>query len=95
MARYTQALGIDEPLAMLRGNTTSYYQADGLGSVTSLSDSRGSLVSTYKYDSFGNLMASTGSISNSFRYTGREFDAETGLYFYRARYYSPGHRQIH
>lgn len=89
MARYTQSLGIDEPLAMLRGNTMSYYQADGLGSVTSLSDSKGNLVSTYEYDSFGNLLASTGSISNPFRYTGREFDAETDLYFYRARYYDP------
>ena len=89
MARYTQSLGIDEPLAMLCGNTMSYYQADGLGSVTSLSDSKGNLVSTYEYGSFGNLTASTGSISNSFRFTGREFDAETGLYFYRARYYDP------
>lgn len=89
MARYTQSLGIDEPLAMLRGNTMSYYQTDGLGSVTSLSDSKGNLVSTYEYDSFGNLLASTGSVSNPFRFTGREFDAETGLYFYRARYYDP------
>jgi RHS repeat-associated protein len=39
------------------------------------------------YDSFGNLTASTGSITNSFRYTGREFDSETNLYYYRARYY--------
>ncbi len=89
IARYTQSIGIDEPLAMLRGNTTSYYQADGLGSVTSLSDSKGSLASTYRYDSFGNLTVSTGTLSNPFRYTGREFDVETGLYFYRARYYLP------
>jgi RHS repeat-associated protein len=41
----------------------------------------------YTYDSFGNLVASSGSITNSFRYTGREFDTETGLYYYRARYY--------
>jgi RHS repeat-associated protein len=89
IACYTQSLGIDEPVAMLRGNTMSYYQADGLGSVTSLSDSKGNLVSTYEYDSFGNLLASTGSIPNPFRFTGREFDAETHLYFYRARYYDP------
>jgi len=30
-----------------------------------------------------------GSVTNSFRYTGRERDTETGLYYYRARYYDP------
>jgi len=87
VARYSQGLNIDEPLVMLRSGTTSYYQADGLGSLTSLSNTSGALVSTY--DSFGNLVASSGSLVNSFRYTGREFDTETGLYYYRARYYDP------
>jgi len=32
VARYTQGEDIDEPLAVLRSSTTSYYQADGLGS---------------------------------------------------------------
>jgi RHS repeat-associated protein len=41
------------------------------------------------YDSFGNLTASTGSLVNPFRYTARESDTETGLYYYRARYYDP------
>ncbi|MGB2677462.1 MAG: RHS repeat-associated core domain-containing protein [Candidatus Acidiferrum sp.] len=44
---------------------------------------------TYTYDSFGNIVATTGSLTNSFRYTGREFDTETSLYYYRARYYDP------
>jgi RHS repeat-associated protein len=87
VARYSQGLNIDEPLVMLRSGTTSYYQADGLGSLTSLSNASGALASTYTYDSFGNLVASSGSLVNSFRYTGREFDTETGLYYYRARYY--------
>jgi RHS repeat-associated protein len=43
----------------------------------------------YTYDSFGNITASTGSINNRYRFTGREFDPETGLYYYRARYYDP------
>jgi RHS repeat-associated protein len=58
-------------------------------SVTSLSNSSGALANTYTYDSFGNLVASSGSLVNNFRYTGREFDTETGLYYYRARYYDP------
>lgn len=89
VARYTQTQDIDEPLAMLRSSTTSYYQADGLGSVTSLSSSAGALAQTYGYDSFGKQTASSGSLVNSLQYTGRESDSETGLYYYRARYYDP------
>jgi RHS repeat-associated protein len=43
----------------------------------------------YKYDSFGKLTASTGSLVNPFQYTARESDTETDLYCYRARYYDP------
>ena len=89
VARYTQGLGIDEPLAMLRSGVTSYYEADGLGSVTSLSNSSGTVAASYDFDSYGNLTSSTGTLTNSFRYTAREFDSETGLYYYRARYYDP------
>ncbi|HET7107291.1 MAG TPA: RHS repeat-associated core domain-containing protein [Candidatus Acidoferrum sp.] len=87
VARYSQGLNIDEPLAMLRSSTTSYYQADGLGSVTSLTNAAGTAAQNYTYDSFGNIIATTGSLVNSFRYTGREWDTETSLYYYRARYY--------
>src|SRR6267143_3164667 len=89
VARYTQAVKIDEPLAELRSGTTSFYQADGLGSITSLSNAAGALAQTYTFDSFGKQTASTGSLTNPFRYTAREFDTETGLYYYRARYYDP------
>jgi len=87
VAHYTQGTGIDEPLAMYRGLTTSYFHADGLGSITSLTNGSGQLAASYVYGSFGKLAASTGSITNPFQYTGREFDAETGLYYYRARYF--------
>jgi RHS repeat-associated protein len=87
VARYShQGINVDEPLAMLRSGATSYYQADALGSVTSLSSAAGSIANSYTYDSFGKLTASSGSLTNPFQYTGREFDAETGLYFYRTRY---------
>jgi RHS repeat-associated protein len=87
LARYTQNMEIDEPLAELRSGTISYYQQDGLGSSTSLSNSSGALANTYTYDSYGKLTASSGGISNPFQYTGRELDIETGIYYYRARYY--------
>lgn len=87
LAKYTQDTGIDQPLSEVRSGATSYYEQDALGSVTSLSNGSGALVNTYSYDSFGKLTTSTGTITNPFQYTGREFDFETGLYFYRARYY--------
>ena len=85
LARYVQSPGVDQPLAEVRGSTTSYYQSDGLGSVTSLSNSSGALANTYTYDSIGKLTASTGTVINPYRYTGRDFDPETGLDYYRTR----------
>ena len=74
---------------MLRSSTTSYFEQDGIGSVTSLSNTAGVLAQTYTFDSFGKLTASSGSLKNPFQYTAREFDPETSLYFHRARYYDP------
>ena len=87
LARYSQGGLIDEPISVLQAGLTSYYQTDGLGSITSLSSATGTLANTYTYDSFGNLSNFTGTLSNPFRYTAREFDPETGIYEYRARYY--------
>jgi hypothetical protein len=53
LARYTEGLGVDHALSMLRAGTTVYYQQDGIASVTSLSNSSSSLANTYTYDSFG------------------------------------------
>jgi YD repeat-containing protein len=89
LAKYAQGTSIDEPLSVLRTGSASYYSADALGSITSLSTSTGALANTYTYDAFGKLIASTGSLTNPFQYTGRDYDPETGLRFYRARYYDP------
>jgi RHS repeat-associated protein len=90
LARYAFGPGLDQPLSMFRRSAASYYQADALSSATSLSNTAGTLANTYTYDSFGNPTASTGAPTNPFQYTGRQFDSETGLYYYRARYYDPG-----
>lgn len=87
VARYVQGPNIDEPLAMVRGGAKHYYQSDGLGSITSLTDSSGAVAASYVFDAFGNQTAATGSLTNTFRYTAREADTDTGLYYYRARYY--------
>jgi RHS repeat-associated protein len=89
IARYVQTQTIDEPLAQSRSSVTSFYLADGLGSVTSLTNTSGAIVNSYTYDSFGRLTSSSGSVTNPFQYTGRDFDPEIGLRFYRARYLDP------
>jgi YD repeat-containing protein len=74
LARYTQDQGIDDPVSILRSGTTSYYQADALGTVTSLSNSAGALANTHTYDSFGSPTASTGTITNSVRRVARPLE---------------------
>ena len=95
--KYIFGPGIDEPVLMTKGGQSYYYHFDGLGSVTSLTNSTGSTGESYTYDAFGKPLIknasgtplTASSIGNRYMFTGREYDAETGLYFYRARYYSP------
>lgn len=89
--KYIYGSGIDEPICMINvadNNAVYYYHYDGLGSVIALSDEAGEVVEQYSYDVFGSPDR-TSSIGNRFMFTGREYDTETGNYYYRARYYSP------
>ena len=67
------------------------YMQDGLGSVTEVTNWHGTVRRAYVHDSFGNIETQTGTLnpSNPFKYTGRELEEETGLYYYRARFYDP------
>jgi len=65
------------------------FLTDALGSIASLTDSGGTLQTSYTFDPFGNTSINGSATSNSFAFTGRELDAgNLGLYFYRARYYN-------
>ena len=88
--RYTHGPGIDEPIAVTKGGNTFYYHQDGLGTVTELTDSAGATSKAYAYDAYGNILDSLGTLEQPYTYTGREFDSESGLYYYRARYYDAG-----
>jgi RHS repeat-associated protein len=80
--------GIDEVLAKeYVGGATYFTHADGLGSLVKSTDASGAVVFTRRYDAFGNL--ELGAQAGEFAFTGREWDPETGLYYYRARYYDP------
>ena len=69
-----------------RDGRTSFYLYDGHGSVVGLANESGVVTDTYAYDAFGNLISSTGSTENYYRYCGEQFDESTGLYYLRARY---------
>jgi RHS repeat-associated protein len=84
---YVHGPGIDEPLAMVKDGQPFYYHADGLGSVVAITDASGNIVQRYSYEAFGQLTASDPTFDNFYTYTGREYDKEIGLYYYRARYY--------
>ncbi len=72
------------------GKFTNYtFHHDSLQSVLGQSGHEGSILSTLGYGAFGNIISSTGSSPNRLKFTGREEDPDTGLYYYRARYYDP------
>jgi RHS repeat-associated protein len=73
------------------GNWTNYtFHHDLLQSVVGLSGHEGSVLQTIQYGPFGENMATTGNSNNNFlHFTGRELDPDSGLYYYRARYYDP------
>ena len=83
--QYLISLGIDEPW---QRNSNEFYLADALGSVVAITDVAGIITNRYNYEPFGNAIAQLGSSSNPYQFTAREKE-ETGLYYYRARYYSP------
>ena len=67
-------------------NKKYYYHFDGLGSVVALSNSSGNVVERYEYDVFGQP-TNASDVNNPYLFTGRRYDDESGLYYYRARYY--------
>lgn len=75
---------------MTRGGQAYWYHFDGLGSTRILSDETSAVTDTYDYDVFGNLAARSGTTNNSFLFTGQSYDANSGFYHLRARYYQPG-----
>jgi RHS repeat-associated protein len=79
---------LDEIFAQVGSSTTTSYLRDGNNSTAALTASNASIAGNYYYSPYGDS-AKTGATSSAFQYTGRENDGATGLYYYRARYYSP------
>ena len=87
---YLNGPGIDNKLRLtdsrLANTGPLYFLQDQLGSTTGLTNSNGGIVERVTYDAYGN---STGTSLTRYDYTGRERDPDTGLLYYRARWYDP------
>ena len=66
-----------------------YYGHDQYGSTRLLTDATGAVAGTFTYDPYGNLTAHTGTADTPLRWNGQYQDADTVLYYLRARYYDP------
>jgi RHS repeat-associated protein len=104
-ATYADGNYIDEVLTMDRGGQTYYYHQNALWSVAALTDSAANPVERSVYDAYGFVTVTDGAfnpiapnawgtphsaIANPYLFTGRQLDEETGIYYYRARYYDTG-----
>jgi RHS repeat-associated protein len=80
-------------ISQCRSGTGSFYLFDGLGSTTQLANSTGSVTDSYLYDSWGNILLTSGPTTNWFRYVGRagyQWAPDLVAYLLRARFYAPG-----
>ncbi len=95
--QYVYGPGVDQPICLIEAAGsyagTYYYHFDGSGNVVALTSGKvndmGDTVQVYDYSVYGQVGATDASHPNRIMFTGREFDKETGLYYYRARYYKP------
>lgn len=85
-ASYVLGLGL---IAIKVSGVKKYYITDALGSILALTDVSGNVTDTYDYSEYGEITASTGSSHNPYRFTEQQYDADSGHYYLRARYYDP------
>ena len=70
---------------------TFFYHSDHLGSTSYITDSKGNITQYDAYLPYGELLVDEHSSSEDmpYKFNGKEMDAETGLYYYGARYLNP------
>ena len=84
-ANYTYG---NDLVSMNIADTNAFYLYDGLGSTRQLTADNQTVVASYTYDSFGDVIASSGSVNNVYGFTGeQQFNEADSLVFLRARYY--------
>ena len=91
-AAYTLAPGVVGHIISERTYSTTdlYYHYDPIGNVQFITDSYGNVVASYVQEGFGNVLASSGSLTtNNYHLTTKELEPQTGLYYFYARWYDP------
>jgi RHS repeat-associated protein len=75
----------------LSASATAYYHADGNGNITCLIYPSQMIAAKYLYDPYGNTLAQYGSLAdaNIYRFSSKEWNANSGLYYYFYRFYDP------
>ena len=81
-------LSMDEWYMRTAGGVNRHYLNDVLGSTRALADDAKAIQTQYQYEPYGETTTSGAAFNNPYQFTGRENDGY-GLYYYRARYYSP------
>ena len=93
--------GVDERIAYheVGGDDLTFYLVNHQGSTVVMTDEDGGrlpdgsggryVYTPYGGDAFAGTAEAVSTSGNPYRYTGRRLDAQTGLYYYRARYYDP------
>lgn len=90
LRRYVHGQAVDNPIVWYEGSTAAaknWLYADHLGSIVATADGMGVKTATYTYGPFGEMNATSGV---RFRYTGQQLVSSLGLYYFKARFYSPG-----
>ncbi len=77
-------------LAQSAERRTYFYLPDHLGSSNIVTDEQGLIVQRFEYQPYGGTSVQPASNARPHQFTGQRRDAETGFYFYQARYYDPG-----
>lgn len=85
--RYTHGAGSDDPLLWYEGaSTRRQLYTDHQGSIISVADANGTPLAINRYDDWG---VPNGGNLGRFQYTGQAWLPELGMYYYKARIYSP------
>ncbi len=78
-------------LTIGNGQPHAYYHSDGNGNITAMVNTNGAVVARYHYDPYGNLLGMAGPLAeaNVYRFSSKEYHANSGLCCYGFRYYEP------